>query len=241
MIFRKTTFAIAAGLFALQSPASAETYTITADEDNAPYSFIPFLVRSSNPSLYAYTDPPGEDGSTHSFEAYVGFPVGPETIPEDESVTSATISLIYAFDFDSFGDTNQDPGIARCYEVLEAWSENTLNWNNRPDAGGINDYFDEIVDIDSFGALTCDATALVSDWINNSKPNYGIALKSPTERVLGINSTEAEVIDALKPTLIIQTEVVEAVPTMSPLAIVFLAGVLSMGGASVLARDRGKS
>ena len=235
----KTLFAIASFVVALQGPAAGETYIIIADEDNAPYSFIPFLVRSSNPSLYAYTDPPAADGSTHSFETYVGYPVGPGTIPEGEEVVSATISLIYAFDFDSFGETNQDPGIARCYEVLGPWSESTLNWNNRPNTGGVNDYFDEIVDIDSFRALTCDATELVTDWINNSKPNYGIAMKSPTQRVLGINSTEAEVADALKPTLVIETQAVEAIPTMSPLALVFLAGVLSLGGASILTVRRG--
>lgn len=186
-------------------PARADTVLIQSGIDTAPYSFLPNLVRGNNAAIYAFQSV-AEDGTHHDFETYVRFDVSSEDIPPGHGITSASLITTYAFDFTGFGENSTEPGIVECREVLGPWSDTTLTWNNRPNASLP---FDTITQIESFGALICDATAIVQGWLHGVVPNHGFALTSSTARVIGMHSFEAEVSPSLQPTLLIQTEVPE--------------------------------
>jgi hypothetical protein len=47
-----------------------------------------------------------------------------------------------------------------------------------------------VLGITAQGPIACDATALVRDWLSGAKPNHGIALTNPTDRVIGMYSFE---------------------------------------------------
>ena len=38
--------------------------------------------------------------------------------------------------------------------------------------------------------LTCDVTELVQGWLSGAKPNHGVALTNPTDRLIGMMSWE---------------------------------------------------
>ena len=221
-------------------PTFAENYLIQDGEDTAPYSFISTLPRHTSPTLYAYTAEPDENNFSHNFEAYIRFTIPPNLISEDEQISSASFFITYAFNFTGYGDTSSDPGELRCYEILESWNQATLTWSNRPNAGGDDDDFDRVTGIDSFQVMTCDATDLVRDWITGAKANNGIALKSPTPRVLGMNSFEAAVPAALKANLSITTVAVEAIPSISPIGALALTSLLSIVGFRFLTKKEEK-
>ena len=185
---------------------TADVVTIDTGEDTAPYSFLPNLARYNNPSLYAFKAIDDDTGVPHDFETYLWFDVTAADIPPGQYLDEALLVVTYAFDFTGFGETSTDPGILDCREVLGAWDHTTLTWANRPP---VDVPFDTITEIDSFGALICDASAIVASWIYAGLPNNGFALTSPTPRVMGMNSFEAAVASSLKPTLYLTTEVPE--------------------------------
>ncbi len=182
------------------SSAGAATFVVQPGfdgEDTAPYSFLPALSRGTRETLYAFNDP--EDG--HSFETFVRFDLPLPLIEGDEPVAQAFLALFYGFDFTEFGDANEVPGTIECREVLEAWNETDLTWINRPAVG---DVVDRVEGIDELGAVLCDVTPLVSRWLDG-EANHGIAVTNPTARLLGFYSFEANVEDALRPTLLVET------------------------------------
>lgn len=189
----------------LVGPARADTVLVQSGIDTAPYSFLPNLVRGNNDALYAFQSV-SDDGTNHDFETYVRFDVSIDDIPPGQVLTGASLVTTYAFDFTGFGDTSNEPGIIDCHEVLAPWSDDTLHWNNRPP---VDLPFDTITEILSFGALICDATPVVERWIYGLSPNNGFAMTSPTARVIGMHSFEANVTPSLQPTLILTTEVPE--------------------------------
>jgi hypothetical protein len=192
-------------LFGLPSPSRADIVVIPASEDTAPYSFIPSLARYNNPTLYAFQGF-DENSTPHDFETYLRFDVTQANLPAGHVLTQATLLVTYAFGSSDYGVPSTDPGELDCREVLEPWSQTTLTWANRPD---VDLPFDTITEIDSFGALLCDATDAVHGWITAQYPNHGIALTNTTERVIGMHSLESSADPSLKPQLILRTEVPE--------------------------------
>lgn len=209
--------------FAAALPAVGDTVLIQSGIDTAPYSFLPNLVRGNNAAIYAFQSV-SDDGTNHDFETYVRFDVSAADIPPGQVLTEASLVTTYAFDFSGFGETSNEPGVIDCREVLEPWSDTTLTWNNRP----VSDLpFDTITQIDSFGALICDATAVVEGWIYGLAPNHGFAMTSATARVIGMHSFEADVSPSLQPTLILTTEVPEPGFAMGLASGLLLLGTLS--------------
>jgi len=180
-------------------PAQAGTTLIRPGpegEDTAPYGFIPLLARGNYPSLYAFTE---DDG--HVFETYLHFPLPANLLQPGETVTSAELWMTYAFDFEGFGETSDEPGRIDVHPVLTPWSEATLTWNARPAIGAA---VDSVSGIDGFGLLRFDVTNLVRSWTFGAT-NHGFALTSPTKRVMGFHSFESPAASGLRPALVILT------------------------------------
>ena len=200
--------------------ASADSFLINTGSDVAPYEFLSSLNRGAYSTLYTF------DGDGHGFETYIQFNIPSDLLPEGHIVTSASFLVYYAFGYSAYGDTSQDPGTLTAYQISEDWQESTMTWSNRPNATLL---IDEITDISSFGTQIFDVTQTAQDWLSGSSENYGIALKSPTSRVFGFNSFEADVADTLKATLVINTEPLPEVPTLAHIGL----AVLTMSVASV--------
>lgn len=205
---RRLTFStvpIALAIALLAPRAEADVVTIPVLEDVAPYSFVPNALRWANPALWAF-QALDENELPHDFESYLWFDVSLDDVPAGQYVTQALLRVTYSFDASGFGDTSEDPGTLDCHEVIEDWDHQTLTWNNRPD---IDPPFDSVPGIDGYGVLLCDATEAVLGWLYGVYPNYGVALTSPTARTIGMHGSEAAVADALKPALVLTTEVPE--------------------------------
>jgi hypothetical protein len=63
------------------------------------------------------------------------------------------------------------------YSVTEAWEENSITWNTRPNFGEA--YGSTSVQSRSWGWYTVDVTGLVSQWISGTLPNNGLLLRGP--------------------------------------------------------------
>ncbi len=209
-------------------------YMLTVSEDTAPYSFVPSLARYNNDTLYAFTAQ-DENMLDHAFETYLRFPNLAGTIAPGEVVTSAELLLYYAFDFVGFGDTSALPGELRCHEITGAWNQTTLTWLNRPPIAATPS--DTVTGILAFGIQSCDVTSVVSAWKQGTGIDNGLAVTSPTPRVIGIHSSEAAVGAFLKPTLIIDTVEAPPVPGLTLPGLVALVCALAGLG---MARRRGR-
>lgn len=182
-------------------PTAADVIVIDEGEDTSPYRFLPNLARYNRETSFAFvaTD---ENGVRHDFETYVRFPVSPQDIPLGQVLEEALLVVTYAFDFTGFGETSMEPGVVSCHEVLAPWNQTTLTWSNRP---AIDLPIDTITEIVDFGALICDVTPIVQGWLDGTIPNHGLAVTSPTSRVIGMHSFEADVNRFLMPNLFLTT------------------------------------
>lgn len=164
-------------------------------EDTAVYRFLPNLARGDNASLYAFTFADGPQN--HDFRTFLRFDLPPGL--DGICLEKAEVFVFYGFDFTTFGAGQNVPGTLQCAGVLAGWSEATMTWNNQPPIGAATG---TITGIGDFQFLACDVTPLVQSWIEGA-PNHGIALTSPTGRVMGFYSFEAQVDPLLRPALVI--------------------------------------
>jgi len=155
-------------------------------EDVAAYGFFPALARGQSDTLYAYTAS-GETGANHSMETFVKFPIGPGFLGPNEEVKLAELRMFYSFNFDQFGNVNDEPGNLSCRLVSEPWSEADTTWNNKPSYGAP---IQTLTNITALGQLRFDVTAVVQSWATGAMANNGFALTSSSERVLGFYSFE---------------------------------------------------
>jgi hypothetical protein len=168
-------------------------------EDVAAYGFFPSLMRGNYDTLYAFSAT-GETGANHSMETFIEFPVGPGFLGPNEVVKLAELRVAYSFDFDQFGNSNDEPGSLSCSVVTAPWDEATLVWNNKPPFAAP---FQTITGITALGPLAFDVTAVVQGWATGAIPNHGVALTSASERVLGFYSFEKTGVDPnLRPYLL---------------------------------------
>jgi hypothetical protein len=174
---------------ALVAPARAEVILLTPGpegEDSSPYSFLPSQPRGNRETQYAFLSR-DEFGFDHSFETFVRFALPADLVGPGEAIVQAVFFVYFSFDDNVFGEGSDAPGELHCHEVLEPWSEASLNWNNKPDYGPA---FDAFTGIEGPGLMWCNVTQLVSDWVSGARPNHGIALTNPTDRILGFWSFE---------------------------------------------------
>jgi hypothetical protein len=177
---------VLAAALAGAGPARAESVLIQPGpegEDNSPYAFIPSLVRNTNTTAYAFSST--VDGTRHDFQYFLKFDVS----QFNGTVQYAYTYFYYGFGFDGFGNENPNPGVAdiHCHNVLAPWTENTLNWNNRPPVSPALYVFPGI---NGFGHFFCKLTPLVQSWVNGGT-NNGMALTAPTRRLIGMFTWEA--------------------------------------------------
>jgi len=224
---RRIITAAIAVVAALATDSRAAELVLPASEDTAPYSFVPSLARYNADTLYAFVAE-DENEIEHSFETYLRFPGLAGMIPEGEEVLSADLLVYYAFDFEGFGETSDLPATLHCHRITGSWNQTTLTWNTRPSLDGPP--LDTASGIEDFGIQSFDVTAAAAGWASGSLPDHGLALVSPTPRVLGMHSSEASVPSFFKATLVVETGVVTPVPAVSPPTLAFLAVCLAACG-----------
>lgn len=227
---KKTSSLLVLGLslFLVAGSAGSEEFTVNSGVDVSPYEFLPTLSREGYTTLYVF-----DEENFHDFEAYIQFDLSGVVIPAGHQVVSATFLICYCFDYTAFGDTSQVPATVTLHEVTEAWDPNLVTWSNRPAAVP---QVDEVNNILNFGPMIFDVTPLAQGWLDGSEPNYGLALKSPTARVIGMHSFESTASAALKATLLIQTAEIPPLPLLGPAGLTLLAGALAGAGALGLSR-----
>jgi hypothetical protein len=199
---------------ALAPPAArAQSFLLQpgpAGQDSSPYAFIPSLPRGHHETAYAFSST--VDGQPHNFQYYVKFEI-PPNLGGGAAVDYAFVWFYYGFGFEGFGasDANPGPGTLQCHRVLQPWSQDTLNWINKPPLEAPFYVYPNVTD---FGVVFCKATALVQGWLDGSIPNHGIALTSPTRRLIGMFTFDAKpapgqipaslTVDDLKPSLLVR-------------------------------------
>lgn len=219
--------------FSLAIPAHADQFVINTGVDNAPYEFLPTLVREGYTTLYVF-----DESNFHDFETYIQFDIPAGLLPENHQVVSATFSICYCFDYTAFGDTSQVAATVNIWEISESWDPNLLTWSNRPAA---TTQVAEVTGILDIGPMLFDITPLAQGWLDGTTPNYGFAMKSPTARVIGMHSFESTAAAPLKATLLIETAEIPAVPVLGPALTGVLTLLLGGFGAYRLARQGARS
>ncbi len=99
-------------------------------------------------------------------------------IPDGALVTEATLTLTCI----NFGD----PGTV--YFVNEAWAEDSVRWNNKPNVGMAVG----TVSCTVLGRVTIDLKAAVKAWLSGDHQPYGIYLGMDTTDGIDFSSSEAE-------------------------------------------------
>lgn len=189
------------GLVPAPTPA-AGTFLVAEGDDSSPYSFLPALARGFRETGYAFT---GDDeiGDSHNFRNFIRFDLSSIPFEPGEVVEEAFVFLTYGFDFDAFGDQSTVVGEINCHEVLEDWDEATLTWDNQPSFGPA---ISTQAGIEGLGLVSCDVPGLVQSWLTGARPNHGIVVTNPTERLIGFFTFESfQVEPALRPQLIVRT------------------------------------
>lgn len=151
-------------------------------EDSAPYGFLPQLARGNATTLYAFTE---DDG--HVFETYLRFAIPSDLLAPGEIVKAAEFWITYAFDFTAFGETSDEPGTLEVRPVQDGWSETGLTYATRPLVGAP---IATLMNVTSYQTLRFDVTATARGWVQGAT-NHGLAITSPTRRVMGFHSFEA--------------------------------------------------
>lgn len=172
---------------------AADPILIESGEDTAVYRFLPNLARGDYSSLYAFTLEDG--GQHHDFRTFLRFAPLPDLA--GACVEFAAVYVYYGFDFTGFGTGENVPGTLTCEPVLAPWAEATATWNNQPATGAATG---SVTGITAFDYLECDVTPIVQAWADGA-PDHGIALSSPSGRVMGFYSFEAQVDPVLRPAL----------------------------------------
>ncbi|MCH2186434.1 DNRLRE domain-containing protein [Myxococcota bacterium] len=215
-------------LFLMAGSARSEEFTVGSGVDVSPYEFLPTLSREGYTTLYVF-----DEENFHDFETFIQFDLTSVVIPPGHQVVSATFVICYCFDYTAFGDTSQLPATVTLHEVTEAWDPSLVTWSDRPAAVPQIAQVDNIL---NFGPMIFDVTPLAQGWLDGAEPNYGLALKSPTARVIGMHSFESTASAALKATLLIQTAEIPPLPLLGPAGLTLLASALAGAGALGVAR-----
>ena len=177
-----------------------------SSDDVGAYCFIPTLLRGQNPANYAFTaDDTG--GVCHGFQTFMRFDLPADLLAPGETVTTAFLNVPYLFSFAIEGEPAEPPHAPvsmLVHRVSTPWTEGAVSWRNRPDFE--LEPLDTVTDITDFGNVTFNVTEVVASWAQSPASNYGFALTSLDERVLGFYSWEAPVDITLLPSLVLVTD-----------------------------------
>lgn len=203
---RSVAAPLAALVLLAGAAAHAETFLIQSGQDSSPYAFTPELVRGALSTAYVFTAF-DEDDRDHSFEYYIRWNLPPALLEPGVEIDYAYAWVYHGFSYTLFGDFSDEIGELVCHEVLEPWAEtglqSGLRWSNRPDIGP---EFDRSDDILNQGLYWCDVTELVEAWIADPSRNYGIALTSTRNRVMGFHTfQDGTVSPNFRPSLLVET------------------------------------
>ena len=176
-----------------------------SSDDVGAYCFIPTLLRGQNPANYAFTaDDIG--GECHDFQTFMRFELPADLLAPGETVTTAFLNVPYLFSFAIEGEPAEPPHAPvsmLVHRVATPWTEGAVSWSNRPDFE--LEPLDTVAGIVDFGDVTFNVTEVVASWAQSPASNYGFALTSPDERVMGFYSWEAPVEITLMPSLVLVT------------------------------------
>lgn len=148
----------------------------------------------------------GGSSSTTGWTVFIGFPTLPLLCPSGSKVLSAKLTLRV----DTATTSSDRLFIGR--RVIEPWEENTLTAGNGPQAKVFYDWLVTHGSANVGGPGTeavFDITQLVQGWVNNSYPNYGIAIDDNgvyTDSRKDFFSSASSVTAAYRPKLVIQYE-----------------------------------
>jgi hypothetical protein len=93
------------------------------------------------------------------------------SIPAGATITSADLSLFYAYNTGSAGQA----GANDCYlkEITSPWTESTVNWNNQPTTTTTNQVYLPASTSTNQSYLNIDVTAMMQDAMNSPSTYYG--------------------------------------------------------------------
>lgn len=95
------------------------------------------------------------------------------SLPSNQTLTKATlrVRLVNSYDFPNRSRT------VTTYRITSNWSENSINWNNKPGYGSA--YGSKSIVHGAWDWYEFDVTNLVRAWYNGTYTNYGIMLRGP--------------------------------------------------------------
>jgi hypothetical protein len=95
------------------------------------------------------------------------------SLTSDQVITQATLRVYLVGSWD-FPDTERT---IETYQVTENWSEDNVNWNNKPGYGSV--YGSESIFSEAWGWYEFDVTELVTAWCDGTYANFGVMLRGP--------------------------------------------------------------
>lgn len=147
----------------LKAGSSFKEFFASADVEISYFWSINF---GTSPSMRVGFDSIQEN----TYRSLVQFPL--EALSASCNVKSAEI-LIYYYEF---SDNPYQTRTITAYQVLEAWDEMEVTGYNVPAKGGAIGSFDLTSVLNGFGYHGFDASVIVSKWLSQELPNYGILL-----------------------------------------------------------------
>ena len=111
--------------------------------------------------------------NTYTYRAYLKHDIS--AIPAGSRVISAKLRL-----YESSKNDNGDLGTTNVARVTADWDDQSITWNNKPQAEGR--YLAQDVPPPGVGNWTdWDITALVQEWVDGTYPNYGLMIVNNNE------------------------------------------------------------
>ncbi len=161
------------------TPPLSGSVTLTSVADAVVFEGFPTAnIGTSSDMWVGYDDSLDPDGKI--VRSVVKFNLS--SVPAGANVQSAKLRIYYVgyWDYANVYDS------IRAYQATGDWSESSVNWNNKPNAGqgygSIN-----VASNSNWAWFELDVKDLVQNWLNGSMTNYGIVLRGQEES--GSNSS----------------------------------------------------
>jgi hypothetical protein len=175
--------------------APDQTLTIQPDGTVGKDSYV-YELGLSNHGDSTSLDAGSED--TGIYRAYLQFSL--DSLPEDVVITGARMGLLYYF------INTMDTTEMGAYNVLEAWLEDVIVWNDQPDFATEAEYVANMPATYSGNFIYWYITDLVKGWYDGTIANYGVVLRAFDESAedgrLGFYSSDS-CVAAERPKLVI--------------------------------------
>lgn len=210
------------------SPPEVEESPVSTEDQQTLYAIADATVLEGYPAvnfgdatdMWAgyddYLDPYGEIA-----RSLVKFDIA--SLPHNQVITKATLR-VYLVTSRDYPDTSRS---IRTYRITSNWSENNVNWNNKPGYGSA--YGSRSIVHEAWGWYEFDVTELVTAWYDGTYSNHGIMLRGP--EISGVdsswrgfgtreNSSEPQLVIDFTASASTSTATQEPTPTQTPTPIV---------------------